>query len=1208
MAGRGPPYSQRNNYGGGNHTGGSNHSGNRGGGGGDLYQQLIDNNDLVRELDDIEAISQQISQHAEVLYQNWKQNTTPRLGSAAQTRGSTSSLGNNGPYGTEGSRFTSNSNPNFSRSNSSPSNSLHPTRSIAIENSGERSGSTPSYSNHNGGPVHSAYNPYRDSTSHTNTLPTRLHHQIAQAQQQSTGTPYSVGSTDFSSRSSTLPNRGSSGGRSITQIKSDFDIDTPHSGTSGAAANGNLKDLVNSFVSTDRAKQAARNTISSTITNMRNNGNGNGLRSPSPSSSTSSFGSRGMSPLKSPMLAISSVSSPTGPLSPTSSITSSYESQRGSTPRYMPTNDIHTQLTPMFGGGGGGSGSQYMSQSRDTLDRPALRLQPPSSGWNSMPISSSSTSSSGRVISIPVQHLTATASTPSGLQSPKVLQTISSNSAPAFPRRSSNRNSLEFDMPLPSLHAANVERMKLRFEEAKQRMNLMHQRAMESDVGDPEIFMDLDDGSNLILDQLRRRSARREIPSAPHPELTPQQKQHIMERSSQGPNSTSSFGSSGFPFRRFLGGGSVAERVLIFERCPVFQTSDSKDDGFKTIPIENRIDPAGLHRKSAPELSFINSGPTPPLSGTSPPQSQIASPVPSFRSSSLSSPSVPTTSPQIRNHAREVPVAKGSPVITPVLSKSPPSANPVLSPIQPTFTTTVLGSRSITPPKVITPPPPLGRPRSLVIEGTAASKGRSLPKFHFPFGNPALSPSAEASLKTIQAEFRKYKSSCVSQEDLGQILKKCGFPISWKGILFNASGGDKVDSISYEQFARFWRKMSASNHDDASQFAYILTRGLRRYLVPEDFVPLIQDVVDTHPGLGFLKEATEFHSRYVHTVIARIFFCVNRSWSGKITIPELRRSNFLPVLRLLEEEEDINQVTDFFSYEHFYVIYCKFWELDKDHDLFIDREDLSRHNDHGMSLLIKPINWAPFGTENNLLFSAISTRMIDRIFSGAVTRGQAQKEGKMSYTEFVWFLLAEEDKRHPTSIEYWFRCMDLDGDGFLSMYEIEYFYEEQLQRMEQLMIETLPFEDCLCQMLDMIMPDDPTKISLRDLRTCRMTPIFFDTFFNLEKYLEHEQRDPFASQRDVDEDGNEISDWDRFAAEEYELLVAEEGHAEVLDDMGYEDDENSAEMNFEEALEDAAENGKDATAGINKRLNSYESKLSNSYGLKDPVFSSATNG
>ena len=45
----------------------------------------------------------------------------------------------------------------------------------------------------------------------------------------------------------------------------------------------------------------------------------------------------------------------------------------------------------------------------------------------------------------------------------------------------------------------------------------------------------------------------------------------------------------------------------------------------------------------------------------------------------------------------------------------------------------------------------------------------------------------------------------------------------------------------------------------------------------------------------------------------------------------------------------MNQVTDYFSYEHFYVIYCKFWELDTDHDLLIDSQDLSRHADHGRS-------------------------------------------------------------------------------------------------------------------------------------------------------------------------------------------------------------------------------------------------------------------
>ena len=41
--------------------------------------------------------------------------------------------------------------------------------------------------------------------------------------------------------------------------------------------------------------------------------------------------------------------------------------------------------------------------------------------------------------------------------------------------------------------------------------------------------------------------------------------------------------------------------------------------------------------------------------------------------------------------------------------------------------------------------------------------------------------------------------------------------------------------------------------------------------------------------------------------------------------------------------------------------------------------------------------------------------------------------------------------------------MDLDGDGRISMYEMEYFYEEQMRKLEQLDIEPLPFEDCICQ-------------------------------------------------------------------------------------------------------------------------------------------------
>ena len=98
----------------------------------------------------------------------------------------------------------------------------------------------------------------------------------------------------------------------------------------------------------------------------------------------------------------------------------------------------------------------------------------------------------------------------------------------------------------------------------------------------------------------------------------------------------------------------------------------------------------------------------------------------------------------------------------------------------------------------------------------------------------------------------------------------------------------------------------------------------------DDWDYLVQDIIDTHPGLKFLREAREFHSRYIKTVAARIFYNCNRSWSMKLTVQELRRSNFLATFDQLEREEDINHIHDYFSYEHFYVIYCKFWELDSD--------------------------------------------------------------------------------------------------------------------------------------------------------------------------------------------------------------------------------------------------------------------------------------
>jgi hypothetical protein len=75
---------------------------------------------------------------------------------------------------------------------------------------------------------------------------------------------------------------------------------------------------------------------------------------------------------------------------------------------------------------------------------------------------------------------------------------------------------------------------------------------------------------------------------------------------------------------------------------------------------------------------------------------------------------------------------------------------------------------------------------------------------------------------------------------------------------------------------------------------------------------------------------------------------------------------------------------------------------------------------------------------------------------------------------------------------------------------VQYFYEEQLHRMECLSQEPVLFEDVLCQMHDMIQPEVEGQFTLRDLKNNRqLSGTLFNILFNLNKFIAFETRDPF---------------------------------------------------------------------------------------------------
>lgn len=450
----------------------------------------------------------------------------------------------------------------------------------------------------------------------------------------------------------------------------------------------------------------------------------------------------------------------------------------------------------------------------------------------------------------------------------------------------------------------------------------------------------------------------------------------------------------------------------------------------------------------------------------------------------------------------------------------------------------------------------------------------------------------------------------------------------------------------------------------------------------------------------------------VETVITRIFYEANRR-HGKMKLSDLRRSNFDKTLRKLENS-DLNQTEDCFSYKHFYVIYCKFWELDQDHDLILDEQDLAGYSGGAISTRIIRRVMQGFGNETGMFMvpdqelllqqqqqlnliqqqqqqlllqqqqqqaqlqaessdmdldptvfvntsenaggldsgddddevntsmtemttppgegsSAPETKTLRRsktmTLSGVNISSEYFTEGmtspvveellaspsitstptspapvamnspspttpaggvpnqrtippgpgtqcrpqnyRMTYKGFIWFLLAETDKQTVTSIEYWFRCMDLDGDGLLTVFELEQLFQEQAARMTILGMESFGFRDAICQMQDLVSPKETGLVRLSDLKQCGQAGPFIDLFCNVVRWRNFEayQHQIRMRQQQIAMQRATEAAWEEVAVGE-DLFDDDEDDG---DEDDYEDDEDREDE--EDELDDEEEEG-----------------------------------
>jgi serine/threonine-protein phosphatase 2A regulatory subunit B'' len=95
---------------------------------------------------------------------------------------------------------------------------------------------------------------------------------------------------------------------------------------------------------------------------------------------------------------------------------------------------------------------------------------------------------------------------------------------------------------------------------------------------------------------------------------------------------------------------------------------------------------------------------------------------------------------------------------------------------------------------------------------------------------------------------------------------------------------------------------------------------------------------------------------------------------------------------------------------------------------------------------------------------SLSRKAIDRIFDQIPRKFTSSTKDKMNFEDFVWYMLSEEDKTKKTSIEYWFKVVDLDENGIITSHEMEYFLEEQIYRIDCTSDEAYSVPDLICQL------------------------------------------------------------------------------------------------------------------------------------------------
>ncbi|ORX61127.1 Serine/threonine-protein phosphatase 2A regulatory subunit B [Piromyces finnis] len=226
------------------------------------------------------------------------------------------------------------------------------------------------------------------------------------------------------------------------------------------------------------------------------------------------------------------------------------------------------------------------------------------------------------------------------------------------------------------------------------------------------------------------------------------------------------------------------------------------------------------------------------------------------------------------------------------------------------------------------------------------------------------------------------------------------------------------------------------------------------YLTEEQFEDYLTDLIKSLPQIFEMNKM--FEKFYVCIAARKFFFFLDPRHKGKINIRELLLSSVYQEFYGLKENKDDKY--NWFSIESAMTVYGQYLNLDTDGNGMISRSELS-----------------------NFCSGVYSDIFLDRVFEEFPTYNN-----EMDFQAFIDFHLMVNNLNKPEAISLAFRCLDLEGVGYLSKPVVTHHYKSLFQKMVKYGFEIIEEENIVVELFDMAHPEETEKIKIQDLIKCGM--------------------------------------------------------------------------------------------------------------------------